>query len=273
MTPWTDAPGSTSISAKPGDTVQYLLTFKNTGNTQIGDENNGVIIQDYLSDALLYQTESTMLKNASFPNWSTLKDNWIGTNMNPGDGQDIGYYTAGSNAGVQFSAKVPDASKLVCGINNLENVAMLFTPSNGTQLSTANVRVDNKCEKPCPTNPTVPADSPACQPCPTNPDLPSTSDQCKPKPCPTNPDVSIDSKECKPKPCPTNPDVSIDSEECKCKWDDSLLAGDKKCVGPGDDGFALPPSATVSLVLFLILAGIMVGGLIWYHRKSSVKNR
>jgi uncharacterized repeat protein (TIGR01451 family) len=247
LTGWSGV--GTTLTANPGDTVQYALTFANTGNTQIGDANNGVIVQDYMDGNLAYVNSSSFLINSTYPTGNKLQDNWLGTNMIPGNGQNIGYYAAGANAGVVFSAKVPSADQLLCGQNVLNNVAMVFTPSNGSQLSNATITVNNNCANPCPTNPSVPADNIACKPCPTNPNVSITDAKCQPPVCAAGtvnvgkpvPAGQTEAVFCNP--CPTNPNIA---------------ATDAKCVKAPATGFAVVSIASLLAFLATVVVLLMI---------------
>lgn len=125
-------------AAKPGETVDFLITYKNTGNTK--QEN--IVVKDTLPAGLTYIPGSTKLGNASNPGGKTLSDNLTKGGVN------IGHYTPGSNAWVMFSAKVADNDQLpACGANTLRNVAAVET-DNGSKEDDANVKTDKECEEP-----------------------------------------------------------------------------------------------------------------------------
>ena len=79
--------------------------------------------------------------------------------------------------------------------------------------------------------------------------------------------------EVKSVPCPTNPDLSIDDPKCNppCEWNEDLPADDPKCVAPPSSGSGLTPTATVSLVLFLGLATVMISSM--FARKQKKDSR
>ena len=124
--------------AKSGETVDFIVRYKNTGS--VTQEN--VVVKDTLPKDLSYVAGSTKLANGSYPDGKVVSDNVITKGIN------IGTYAPGASAWVRFSAKVNAKSELECGVNTLKNVASVTT-GNGTKSDDASVVVDNgKCEKP-----------------------------------------------------------------------------------------------------------------------------
>jgi uncharacterized repeat protein (TIGR01451 family)/LPXTG-motif cell wall-anchored protein len=128
---------SDSVSAKAGDTIEYIIGYTNTGTTT----QNDVVISDILPAHVSYVKGSTTLKNANYPSGKTVSDNLTKGGIN------IGSYTAGSNAYVKFKAIVDGSSKLDCGTNKLTNTANAET-NNGTKSDTAVVIVKKTCTTP-----------------------------------------------------------------------------------------------------------------------------
>lgn len=125
-----------NYAAKPGETVDFLINYKNTGETVM----NNVVIKDTLPAGMTYVAGSTIMANGSYPNGTTVSDNVTK------DGINIGSYAPGANAWVRFSAKVADNDKLpVCGTNTLKNVAKVVT-DYGTKSDDATVTVTRVCE-------------------------------------------------------------------------------------------------------------------------------
>lgn len=131
-----DKPWVESVNAQAGDTVDYLISYKNTGNVI----QNDVTIKDELPKGMTYVNGSTKVANASNPSGVTVSDNVTTTGIN------IGNYKPGANAYIMFSAKVDsDGDDLVCGPNTLRNVATVET-DNGYKNDTADVKVNKACE-------------------------------------------------------------------------------------------------------------------------------
>jgi uncharacterized repeat protein (TIGR01451 family) len=127
-----------TVAAQPGDSVDYLVTYANTGTTS----QNDVVVNDLLPTGLSYVAGTTKVANATNP--SGLK---VGDNITKG-GINIGNYNTKSNAYVMFSAKVADNDQLpTCGVNTLHNVVKLET-NNGTKQDTADVTTTKQCVAP-----------------------------------------------------------------------------------------------------------------------------
>lgn len=125
-----------SLAAQPGDVVDYIIRYKNTGT--ITQEN--VVVKDTLPAGVTYVAGSTVLANSNNPTGKAINDEVVTNGIN------IGTYTAGSNAWVRFSAKVADnASLKTCGANTLKNTATVKT-GFGNKSDTATVTVNKTCE-------------------------------------------------------------------------------------------------------------------------------
>ena len=125
-----------SYAAKPGEVVDYIVNYKNTGT--MTQEN--VVVKDTLPAGMTYVAGSTMVANGTYPNGRTVADGVTTTGIN------IGAYAPGASAWVRFSAKVADNDKLEkCGPNTLKNVASVTTGA-GTKSDDAIVTVEKKCE-------------------------------------------------------------------------------------------------------------------------------
>ena len=126
-----------TLAAQPGDTVDYIIRYKNTGS--ITQEN--VVVKDVLPAGVTYVAGSTVLANSNSPTGKAVTSDELVTK-----GINIGNYTAGSNAWVRFSAKVADNNSLaVCNANTLKNVASVTTGA-GTKSDDAVVTVNKTCD-------------------------------------------------------------------------------------------------------------------------------
>ncbi len=132
-----DTDWSKSITAKPGEKVDYQIGYVNAGQTQ----QNNVIAKDTLPEKVTYENGTTTLKNALHPtgNGVTLGDDVIGAGLN------IGNYTPQSNAYVRFTATLPQEKDLQCGNNLLRNTGFMYT-DNGSKQDTADVTVNKTCD-------------------------------------------------------------------------------------------------------------------------------
>lgn len=128
-----------TYAAQPGEVVDYIIRYKNTGGTI--QEN--VVVKDTLPAGMTYVAGSSVLANANNPTGKAINDDVVTA------GVIIGSYTPGSNAWVRFSAKVASAKDLACGVNTLKNIASVKTGS-GTKSDDATVAVEKKCETPTP---------------------------------------------------------------------------------------------------------------------------
>ena len=126
-----------NYDAQPGETVDFLVKYKNTGEAQ----QNDVTFRDTLPTGLSYVNGSTMLINSKNPSGSVTSDN-----IANGTGINVGSYTSGANALVRFSAKVATNDQLPkCGENVLTNKAKVTT-GGGSIEDTATVTVTRECE-------------------------------------------------------------------------------------------------------------------------------
>ncbi len=127
-----------SYTAQPGETVDYLLEYKNTSANQ----QNDVTLRDTLPAGETYVKGSTKVYNTAVPNGATVSDN-----LTTATGVNIGTYAAGANGYAIFSATVPTADKLACGVNTLVNSANANT--GGYSITdTATVTVNKACTPP-----------------------------------------------------------------------------------------------------------------------------
>lgn len=121
---------SKNVTAQPGSTVDYRITYTNNGTT---DQNN-VTIKDALPAGQTYITGSTKLTNITNPNGLKVSDNVVGNGIN------IGNYGKGTKAIVTFSAKVAGSEQLTCEQVTMRNSAFAITGS-GTKNDTATVTI------------------------------------------------------------------------------------------------------------------------------------
>ncbi|MDB5177809.1 MAG: exported protein of unknown function [Candidatus Saccharibacteria bacterium] len=154
---------SENYEATPGETVDYLVEYKNTGEAQ----QDNVVVKDALPAGVTYVNDSTVLGNALNP--AGIKTN---NGVTTTSGINVGSYKKGGNAWVIFSAKVGTAKELICGKNTLVNKATVVT-GYGTKEDTANVVVNNEC-KPNECKPGIPMGDKRCEDTPVTPVTPTT---------------------------------------------------------------------------------------------------
>lgn len=129
-----------SVSANPGDVVDFRIHYKNTGTVA----QTNVSIRDDLPAGLTFVEGSAKYFNSKTNGvWQPISD----ADAIVTSGVDFGSF--GSNGGtyVALKARVADADKLKCGTNTLKNRAVVTT-QNGTKHDTATVTVEKECEQP-----------------------------------------------------------------------------------------------------------------------------
>lgn len=114
-----------SITAKPGDKVDYQLSYQNTGSIL----QSGVTIKDTLPAGVTYIPGTTSLVNKSNPNGLNIGDNLAKNGIN------IGNYNPSSTAAITYSATVDGKD-----CTTLTNRATVATPNGGRE-DTASVTV------------------------------------------------------------------------------------------------------------------------------------
>jgi len=130
---------SENVTVNPGEKVDYLITYENTGKTT----QKNVVVKDQLPQGMTYVAGSTTLRNGNHPTGTTVSDNVVSS-----QGINIGDYAPGAVAYVMFNAKaVANDSLTVCGTNKLTNTAKVET-DNGTKQDTADVTVNKTCTTP-----------------------------------------------------------------------------------------------------------------------------
>jgi uncharacterized repeat protein (TIGR01451 family) len=137
-----------TMNAKPGDTVSWLITFNNTGKTELKD----VKVVDNVPAGLTVVPGTVKLVNTNFPQGWAYPDSAIqasGRQINV----DIGTYPAGSGAYVTFRTKIADAKALKCGHNGIVNKAFVTPSGYGSIWDTATVKVPKVCKNTPPEKP------------------------------------------------------------------------------------------------------------------------
>jgi uncharacterized repeat protein (TIGR01451 family)/LPXTG-motif cell wall-anchored protein len=143
-----------NYAAAPGETVDYLIRYKNTDTAQ----QNNVVVKDTLPDGMSYVNGSTKYGTSAHPDGVQATDDITGKGIN------IGSYAQNGGTFVIFSAKVAGNDSLPsCGANTLRNLARVET-DYGFKEDTADVTVNRVCQPgqtPTPTpTPVTPAELP-----------------------------------------------------------------------------------------------------------------
>lgn len=125
-----------SYAAQPGEVVDYIVRYKNTGTAA----QNNVVVKDKLPDGMTYVNGSTTFATPDKPGGAPASDNVTK------DGINIGNYAPGAGTWVKFSAKVAENNSLpACGNNLLRNVAKVVT-EYGSKEDSADVTVNRVCK-------------------------------------------------------------------------------------------------------------------------------
>lgn len=126
-----------SYNANPGEVVDFMLVYKNTGTAQ----NDDVTFRDTLPTGLNFVNDSAKWSNSIKQNVPI-----TGNKLVNGTGVNAGSYAPGANAYIIFSAKVADNDKLpTCGANKLLNKAKVTTGGYSIE-DDATVTVNKECE-------------------------------------------------------------------------------------------------------------------------------
>ncbi len=129
-----------NIAVKPGEKVDYLIEYKNTGSTRQSD----VILKDQLPEGMTYVAGSSLLANANNKFTPTKISDGVAST-----GYNIGTYNPNSNAFLRFTATAPSKDQIKeCGKDiKLTNTATVNT-TNGAKSDTADITVRKDCEVP-----------------------------------------------------------------------------------------------------------------------------
>lgn len=139
-------PGSTDWKetqpANPGDTVSWLITFKNEGQTEL----KNVKVVDEVPAGLTVVPGTVKLVNGNYPNGYVYPDSAIqadGRQVNV----DIGNYAPGVLGYVTFRTEIADEADLECGVNEIVNKAFATPTDHGAIWDTAQTTVNKECEE------------------------------------------------------------------------------------------------------------------------------
>ncbi len=130
-----------TIDAKSGDTVEYLLKYQNTGDTQ----QDNVTFVDKLPKGLSYIDGSATYKVGANGAETKATKNVTTTGVN------LGSFAPQAGAWLKFSAKVSNKDELECGVNNLRNIVSVKPEAGNYQPKEDDATV--KVTKDCAENP------------------------------------------------------------------------------------------------------------------------
>lgn len=110
----TDRTWKTTVNAKVGDKVEFLIQYKNTSD----QEQTRVAIKDLLPTNLRYVDGTLRIYNATHPNNDKVRD--ATTPLFGGGSLAVGNYAPNANVFLSYQAEVVD-NNLECGSNTLVN--------------------------------------------------------------------------------------------------------------------------------------------------------
>lgn len=144
---------SNNNSANAGDTMVYMITYQNIGNS----EEDNVVIRDNMPPGMSLVPGTTKLYNQSNPNGVLINSDNIASG-----GIVIGNYNPGGGGYVTFEMKLPAAAQLACGSTQIRNVGVARPQGLNEYYNTAITNVNNQCSTPAtPSAATPTASTPA----------------------------------------------------------------------------------------------------------------
>ena len=199
-----------SVTAKPGDTITYKVTFKNTGSKDL----TNVTFRDKLPTGVTLVPGSVKLYDDGSKKTMNLSDAVVANGVN------TGLFGEGVTGTLTYKVKVNDdiVKNGSCGTNSFKNTINATTDQTGTATSTATIKVEKTCDEPDPCKNDDGTVKPECCDRPEYKDepacKPSEEDPCKNEDgsfnteCCDKPEYK-DQKECKeePTPVPVLPDT------------------------------------------------------------------
>lgn len=129
-----------SVTAKPGDTVTYKISFSNTGSETLND----VTFRDVLPSGVTFVSGSVKLYNDATNKTRSLSDALVKNGVNTGK------WGKGVSGTITYQVKVNSdiVKDGTCGTNTFKNTVRVTTNETGTATSTATIKVDKTCEEP-----------------------------------------------------------------------------------------------------------------------------
>jgi uncharacterized repeat protein (TIGR01451 family) len=134
-----------TVTAKAGDTIQWLVTVRNTGTTTL----EHIVVLDQVPGNMTVVPGSVKLINSNYPSTnpyvypdSAIQANGSQINVDTGD------YLANSTSYVRFNTTVTDEKQLVCGDNKFTNEAFATPKGYGAVHDKAYVVINKDCGQP-----------------------------------------------------------------------------------------------------------------------------
>lgn len=141
---------SANNSAKPGNTMRYIVAYQNTSNIQ----QRQVVVRGVLPAKMQLVPGSTMLYNTTNPDGVKVASDNIAAG-----GVVIGNYGPGANAYVTFEAAITAADQLSCGNNEFRVVSFVRPEGMSEYFNSTMTTAKRECA----------AQKPAPSPAPTQP--------------------------------------------------------------------------------------------------------
>ena len=130
------------VTAKPGDTVTYRITFKNSGSKDL----TNVTFRDQLPSGVTLVPGSVSLHDTGTNKTRTLADAIVTQGVN------TGMFGEGVTGTITYKVKVN--SDIVkngsCGTNSFKNIITATTDQTGRQTASAVIKVEKACDEPDP---------------------------------------------------------------------------------------------------------------------------
>lgn len=126
-----------TITVKPGDKLDFRITYTNYGTT----EQTSVKVRDILPEGLTYVEDSTIAVTPAVPDGVKVADKIFN------EGLVIGNYQPGEKATITYSVIVGEESEFIECTTIIYNDAHAAT-ANGTQYDKVKITVEKDCEEP-----------------------------------------------------------------------------------------------------------------------------
>jgi len=129
-----------SITSTSGKSLDYVVSAKNLGNQNL----TNVYLRDQLPKGVEYIPGSGKKTYGEFKSTPMTEDEMKAFFTGK---KNVGTLLPGAEAFITFKAKVVDASKLACGVNNIKNIAVVDTDQTGEYNNNAVVIVNKECKE------------------------------------------------------------------------------------------------------------------------------
>ena len=258
-----------SVTAKPGDTVTYKITFKNSGSKDL----TNVTFRDKLPAGVTLVPGSVKLYDTGTKKTRALSDAVVANGIN------TGLFGEGVTGTLTYQVKVNNdiVENGSCGTNSFKNTITTITDQTGTATATATIKVEKTCKDPDPEpDPCKNEDGsikPECCDKPEYKDVPEckVEDECKNedgsiKPECCDRDEYKDLPQCKDEedPC-LNEDGSVKTECC----DQEQYKNLPQCKKDPTPVPVLPNTGPGEIALAVVAAVCVITGISYWYRSQK----